>query len=149
MKQHQDVQDIKELLVIASRRGETIKDAYSWVPVTFMEAAVPRIKEFMTLISSKREPWLAIGYTLPETEKLRRGGEPGIVLLYIIAEYISVCLPYRLSSECWSAPNVSVEAATRHFKRVYMLSEEHRHTSVTVSALCPSSLTSHSDTLFC
>lgn len=73
-KQYQDVQDIRELLTIAARRADNIKEA-SWVPSEFMAAAKPRIEEFRALISRDREPWKAIGYKFTETKSKPKASE--------------------------------------------------------------------------
>ncbi|KAH9835011.1 uncharacterized protein C8Q71DRAFT_797718 [Rhodofomes roseus] len=61
-KQWSDVFDINQLLDIASCRGETIREKTKWMPQSFVDAALSRIREYIANIPESKSKWRAIGY---------------------------------------------------------------------------------------
>jgi len=63
-QQHdEDVKDIGDLVVIARSRDESIsRDSLQQLPLTYVDAAVGRITEFVERYPSTLTNWMAIGY---------------------------------------------------------------------------------------
>ncbi|KAI0347956.1 hypothetical protein BDW22DRAFT_36981 [Trametopsis cervina] len=74
-KQWQDVRDINEMLDIAARRGDKIKDVSDWVPQDFIAAATPRVSKFLEQVYlSQPELWKAIGVPLVDSTRKQSSG---------------------------------------------------------------------------
>jgi len=61
-KQWDDVRDIDQLLDIARRRGEKIKEKTNWMPESFVDAAMARIKEYIANFPASKAKWKDVGY---------------------------------------------------------------------------------------
>ncbi|KAI0321527.1 hypothetical protein OF83DRAFT_1020137, partial [Amylostereum chailletii] len=60
-KQHVDVQDIDQLLVIAARKGVHRKDS-GWLPATFISEGERRVRSYTIAYPASLRPWAAIGF---------------------------------------------------------------------------------------
>ncbi|KAH9919564.1 uncharacterized protein B0H18DRAFT_879935 [Fomitopsis serialis] len=61
-KQWDDVRDIDQLLDIARRRGEMIRAKTAWMPASFVDAALARIREYIADFPASKAKWEGIGY---------------------------------------------------------------------------------------